>query len=325
MAVATQKYTKEEIAKIYNLPIPELIFKAQEIHRQHHNANEMQLCTLSNIKTGACPEDCNYCSQSAHHNTELEVEPLMDENSILTEAVAAKENGSTRFCMGAAWRSAPNNEQFDQVLRIVSKVKGMGMEPCVTLGMLKGDQAQKLKEAGLHSYNHNLDTSEEYYGEIITTRTYQDRLDTIALVQDAGLSVCCGGILGMGEEKEDRIGLLWQIANLDPQPKSVPINMLMPVKGTPLYDKLEKEGKLDEPIEKFDLVRAIATARILVPKASIRLAAGRLDMTEELQAMCFIAGANSIFSGEKLLTEPNPGPSQDDHLMKKLGMNIKKI
>lgn len=274
----------------------------------------MQFCTLSSIKTGACPEDCKYCSQSARYNTGLKYEPLSDENKVLDEARAAKANGSTRFCMGAAWREAPNDEQFDQVLNMVREVKAMDMEPCVTLGMLSKEQALKLKDAGLHSYNHNLDSSENFYSEIITTRTYQDRLDTIKNVQDAGVEVCSGGILGLGEKLEDRLSMLETLANMNPQPASVPINVLVPIAGTPLEEA--------DPIEDIELVRLIATTRIMMPKTRIRLSAGRNNMSETLQAFCFIAGANSIHTGEKLLTTPLAGKDRDRNLMDKLGMSI---
>lgn len=304
----------EKIKKTYQLPLPELIFQAQTVHRENNNANEVQFCTLSNIKTGACPEDCKYCSQSARNNTGLQYEPLSDEAKVLEEARAAKANGSTRFCMGAAWREAPDNEQFDQVLNMVREVKAMDMEPCVTLGMLTKDQALQLKEAGLHSYNHNLDTSEKFYSEIITTRTFQDRLDTIKNVQDAGVEVCSGGILGMGEDIEDRLSMLETLAQMNPHPASVPINVLVPIAGTPLEDA--------DPIEDIELVRLIATTRIMIPKTRIRLSAGRHSMSETLQAFCFIAGANSIHTGEKLLTTPLQGKDKDRSMMEKLGMTI---
>lgn len=308
----SQETLKAKIKETYQLPLPELVFKAQEIHRANHNPNQVQFCTLSNIKTGACPEDCSYCSQSARNNTGLEYKPLMDSENILQEAREAKENGSSRFCMGAAWRSIPNNEQFDQILDVVREVKEMDLEPCVTLGMLSPEQATKLKEAGLHSYNHNLDTSKEYYSEIISTRTFQDRLDTIKSVQDAGIEVCSGGIMGMGESQEDRISFLASLAELDPHPSSVPINVLVPIAGTPLEDA--------DPIDDIDLIRMIATARIFMPKARIRLSAGRAEMKESLQAFAFIAGANSIHTGEKLLTTPLAGANKDQAMMQKLGM-----
>jgi biotin synthase len=314
METLSKQNLLEKIRKTYQLPLPELIFQAQTIHRENNNANEVQFCTLSSIKTGACPEDCKYCSQSARNNTGLTYEPLSDEAKVMEEARAAKANGSTRFCMGAAWREAPNNEQFDQVINMVKEVKAMDMEPCVTLGMLTKEQAIKLKEAGLHSYNHNLDTSESFYSEIITTRTFQDRLDTIKNVQDAGVEVCSGGILGMGEKIEDRLSMLETLANMDPQPASVPINVLVPIAGTPLEDA--------DPIEDIELIRLIATTRIMIPKARIRLSAGRHSMSETLQAFCFISGANSIHTGEKLLTTPLQGKDKDRLMMDKLGMSI---
>jgi biotin synthase len=318
MIQTIQRNLKQEIKLTYLLPLPELIFKAQSIHREFHNPNEVQFCTLSNIKSGACPEDCSYCSQSARYDTESEVYSLMNVEKVLAEAKEAKANGATRFCMGAAWRSAPDNYQFENVLEMVRAVKEMNMEPCVTLGMLKDDQAQRLKEAGLHSYNHNIDTSREHYANVITTRTFDDRLNTIKLVQEAGINVCCGGILGLGETREDRFSFIETLAELNPQPGSVPINLLAPIEGTPMYETMK-----DNPIDKFELVRTIATTRIMIPKAQVRLSAGRLDMSEELQAMCFIAGANSIFSGDKLLTTDNPSAGKDFQLMDKLGMQVR--
>ena len=318
MTQTIQRNLKQEIRTNYLLPLPELIFKAQSIHREFHNPNEVQFCTLSNIKSGACPEDCSYCSQSARYDTESEVYSLMNVEKVLAEAKEAKANGATRFCMGAAWRSAPDNYQFENVLEMVRAVKEMNMEPCVTLGMLKDDQAQRLKEAGLHSYNHNIDTSREHYANVITTRTFDDRLNTIKLVQEAGINVCCGGILGLGETREDRFSFIETLAELNPQPGSVPINLLAPIEGTPMYETMK-----DNPIDKFELIRTIATTRIMIPKAQVRLSAGRLDMSEELQAMCFIAGANSIFSGDKLLTTDNPSTGNDFQLMDKLGMQVR--
>jgi biotin synthase len=318
MTQTIQRNLKQEIRTNYLLPLPELIFKAQSIHREFHNPNEVQFCTLSNIKSGACPEDCSYCSQSARYDTESEVYSLMNVEKVLAEAKEAKANGATRFCMGAAWRSAPDNYQFENVLEMVRAVKEMNMEPCVTLGMLKDDQAQRLKEAGLHSYNHNIDTSREHYANVITTRTFDDRLNTIKLVQEAGINVCCGGILGLGETREDRFSFIETLAELNPQPASVPINLLAPIEGTPMYETMK-----DNPIDKFELIRTIATTRIMIPKAQVRLSAGRLDMSEELQAMCFIAGANSIFSGDKLLTTDNPSTGNDFQLMDKLGMQVR--
>jgi len=318
MIQTIQRNLKQEIKLTYLLPLPELIFKAQSIHREFHNPNEVQFCTLSNIKSGACPEDCSYCSQSARYDTESEVYSLMNVEKVLAEAKEAKANGATRFCMGAAWRSAPDNYQFENVLEMVKAVKEMNMEPCVTLGMLKDDQAKRLKEAGLHSYNHNIDTSREHYANVITTRTFDDRLNTIKLVQEAGINVCCGGILGLGETREDRFSFIETLAELNPQPGSVPINLLAPIEGTPMYETMK-----DNPIDKFELIRTIATTRIMIPKAQVRLSAGRLDMSEELQAMCFIAGANSIFSGDKLLTTDNPSTGNDFQLMDKLGMQVR--
>lgn len=303
---------KNQIVKTYHQALPELIFQAQNVHRQFNDPCEVQLCTLNSIKTGACPEDCKYCSQSARYNTGLEYQPLSDKVSVLQAAQEAKDSGSTRFCMGAAWRNIPNNQQFDTVLEIVQEVKAMDLEPCVTLGMLTLEQAQRLKAAGLHSYNHNLDTSETHYKEIVSTRTYQDRLETISYVQKAGIEVCCGGILGMGESVEDRLEMLTTLTELDPQPSSVPINVLVPIEGTPLAGS--------KPIDEIDLVRLIATCRIFIPKARIRLSAGRLTMSETLQAFCFIAGVNSIHTGDKLLTTTLVGSNADQQLIDKLGM-----
>lgn len=304
----------KQIKETYLLALPDLIFRAQTIHRENHNPNELQFCTLSSIKTGACPEDCSYCSQSARYDTGLEYEPLLNKSEIIKQAKKAKEQGSTRFCMGAAWREIRDGKDFDMVLDLVRTVKDMNMEPCVTLGMLNKDQAKRLKEAGLHSYNHNIDTSKEHYSKIISTRSFEDRLETICNVQEAGINVCSGGILGLGETKEDRWSFLESLTSLNPQPDSVPINLLVPIPGTPL----EKA----EPIDNFELVRTIATARIFIPKARIRLSAGRLNMSEELQAMCFIAGANSIHTGDKLLTTGLAGQDKDTAFIEKLGMQV---
>ena len=312
MTTQTQAYTREEVGAIYGSPLPELMIRAMIIHRQHHDPLAIQHCTLANIKAGGCPEDCAYCPQSAHYSTTVRNEKLSPVDDVLEQARAARDAGSTRFCMGASWRSARDDSDFDQVLELVRQVREMGMEACVTLGMLTREQAQRLKNAGLTSYNHNLDTSPEFYPNIVTTRTYQDRLDTLQNIQDAGIEVCCGGILGMGESRADRIALLTELANLNPQPHSVPINALVPVAGTPLENQ-----PIVDPIE---MVRAIATARILMPQARVRLAAGRSTMSDEAQALCFLAGANSIFTGEKLLTTPNPGTTHDDALLEKLGM-----
>jgi biotin synthase len=301
------------IREIYELPLPELMFRAQETHRRHHDPAGVQLCTLQSIKTGRCPEDCKYCPQSAHYNTGLDTEPLMDEEAVLAAARAAREGGASRFCMGAAWREVRDGPQFDSVLATVSGVSALGLEVCCTLGMLSGSQAGRLKEAGCTVYNHNLDTSREFYPSIITTRTYDDRLATLAAVRASGLQVCSGGILGMGESVDDRLKLLRELASLDPQPDSVPINALVPVEGTPLAECA--------PIEPFEFVRIIATARIILPRAMVRLSAGRTAMSDELQALCFLAGANSIFLGDKLLTTPNPERSDDMRLLTQLGMH----
>lgn len=304
--------SRDTVREIYNRPLPDLVFEAMTIHRQHNDPRAVQHCTLSNIKSGGCPEDCKYCPQSAHYKTGVTAERLIDLDEVTAQAEAAKAAGSTRFCMGAAWRNPRDGKEFESVLEMIRRVNAMGMESCVTLGMLTTEQARRLKEAGLKAYNHNLDTSPEYYKEIITTRTYEDRLATIRNVREAGIEVCCGGILGMGESREDRIGLLAELANLDPQPESVPINALVPVEGTPLGDK--------QPVDGIEMVRCIATARILMPLSRVRLSAGRMEMSDETQALCFLAGANSIFAGEKLLTTPNPGTDHDSSLMENLGM-----
>ncbi|GAB4335697.1 MAG: biotin synthase BioB [Leptolyngbyaceae cyanobacterium] len=314
---STSTTSAAAISQIYHQPLPDLLFEAQRIHREHHNPYAVQLCTLCNIKTGACPEDCAYCSQSVHNDTNLKPEPLLDLDEVVAQAQAAKANGSTRFCMGAAWREVKDGPQFDRVLDMVRQVAALDMEVCCTLGMLNADQAQRLKAAGLTAYNHNLDTSPNYYGQIITTRTYRDRLETIRTVSAAGISVCCGGILGMGEALQDRLDLLAALAELDPAPESIPINCLVPVPGTPLQDV--------PPLDPIDLVRMIATTRILFPQAMVRLSAGRLTMSDELQALCFLAGANSIFTGPKLLTTPNPDSNQDQQLLTRLGMVAKAL
>ena len=308
-----KNYTREEIQQIYELPFTTLIFKAQQVHQANQDPAGVQLCTLKSIKTGRCPEDCSYCPQSAHHNTDLEPEQLLDKATIMRDALAAKASGASRFCMGAAWRSVPKGKPFQDVLETITEVRKMNMEVCCTLGMLTEEQAHELKGAGCSVYNHNLDTSREFYPEIISTRTYEDRLDTLANVRKAGIEVCSGGILGLGEEQSDRVGLLWELANLDPQPDSVPINALVAVEGTPLEEQ--------KPIDHIEFVRAIATARIIMPKAMVRLSAGRTEMSEEAQALCFLAGANSIFLGEKLLTTPNPESTDDMKLLKKLGLH----
>lgn len=301
------------VRALYELPFPELLFRAQETHRRHQDPAGVQLCTLQSIKTGRCPEDCKYCPQSSRYSTGLEPEPLMETASILESAKAARDGGASRFCMGAAWREVRDGAQFDSVLETVKGVSDLGLEVCCTLGMLREDQAKRLKSAGCTVYNHNLDTSREFYPEIIGTRTYDDRLNTLAAVRRAGLQVCSGGIMGLGETVDDRLKLLVQLASLDPQPDSVPINSLVPVPGTPLADNAK--------VDPFDFVRVIAIARILMPKTMVRLSAGRTEMSDELQALCFMAGANSIFLGEKLLTTPNPGRNDDFALMDRLGLH----
>ncbi len=306
-------YTRAEIEAIYNLPITRLIFLAQSVHQKYFAADEIQMSTLLSIKTGGCKENCAYCPQSAHYKTAVNAQGLMSVADIVEAAKAAKANGSSRFCMGAAWRSPPKkSKQFEQVLEAVMQVRELGLEVCTTLGMIDDEQAHELAAAGVHAYNHNLDTSSEYYTDIITTRTYQDRLDTLKAVRKAGMSVCCGGIVGMGEKKEDRIGLLAQLNALAPHPESVPINLLVKVEGTPLQD--EKE------LDIFEMVRTIATACIIMPQSRVRLSAGRTQMSDEAQALCFLAGASSIFTGDKLLTTPNPGEDKDMLLFARLGL-----
>ncbi len=309
-------WTINEVQALFNMPFNDLMFEAQTVHRQHFNPNEVQVSTLLSIKTGACPEDCKYCSQSARNKTGLEKERLMEVDNVLATAKAAKAQGSTRFCMGAAWRN-PKQRDMPYVLEMVKGVKALGLETCMTLGMLSEDQADELQRAGLDYYNHNLDTSPEHYNQIITTRTYQDRLDTIDNVRSAGMKVCSGGIVGLGEKAQDRASLLIQLANLSPQPESVPINMLVKVKGTPLADV--------DDLEHFDFIRCIAVARIMMPKSHVRLSAGRSEMNEQMQAMCFLAGANSIFYGCKLLTTENPETNKDVALFSKLGINTETI
>jgi len=303
--------TLAELKALYELPLPELMFRAAEVHRANFDPAEVQISTLLSIKTGGCPEDCAYCPQAAQYDTGVKAEKLMDLDAVLAEARAAKAAGAQRFCMGAAWRS-PKDRDVENVSAMVAGVKALGLETCVTLGMLTGAQARRLKQSGLDYYNHNLDTSPEFYGEIITTRTYQDRLDTLAHVRQAGIHVCCGGIVGMGEGLEDRVGMIATLAGLPVHPESVPINMLVRVEGTPLA----QAAKLDA----LDFVRTIAVARIAMPGSVVRLSAGREDMSEETQALCFLAGANSIFYGPKLLTTPNPGRDRDMALLDKLGL-----
>ena len=300
-----------EIEALFNLPFNDLLFRAQQVHREHFDPNEVELATLLSIKTGGCPEDCGYCPQSVHYDTGVEASKLMDLDSVREAALAAKAAGATRFCMGAAWR-APKDRDIDNVATLVREVKSLGLEACCTLGMLSQDQAQSLKDAGLDYYNHNLDTAPEAYGRVITTRDYQDRLDTLNHVRDVGMSVCCGGIVGMGESRAERAGLLAQLANLDPHPESVPINELVQVQGTPLAGT--------EKIDPFEFVRTIAVARITMPTARVRLSAGRQQMDEALQALCFLAGANSIFYGDKLLTTGNPDADRDRALLNRLGL-----
>src|SRR5688572_17367121 len=303
-----------EIEDIYTAPLPDLIFRAQTVHRAHHRADEVQGCMLLSIKTGGCPEDCAYCPQSAHYQTGVSRTELVDLTALTEAATAARAQGATRFCMGAAWRDVPDGAPFERVLEMVRIVRGLGMEACCTLGMLTQDQADALAAAGLTAYNHNLDTSPEFYGQIITTRTYDDRLETLARVRRAGVTVCCGGIIGMGEDRRARYGLLRQLAALDPHPESVPINLLVAVEGTPLADR-----PAEDPLE---LVRMIATARLLMPQAFVRLSAGRLGLTDEAQLLCFMAGANSIFMGDTLLTTPNPEADTDRALFARLGLQL---
>jgi biotin synthase len=309
--VVRNDWTREEVGALFALPFPKLMFRAQAVHRRHFDPTEVQISTLLSIKTGGCPEDCAYCPQSVHYDTGVKPEKLMSVAGVVAEARAAKAAGASRFCMGAAWRE-PKDRDLDKVCAMVAGVKAIGLETCATLGMLTGSQAQRLRTAGLDYYNHNLDTSPEYYGAIITTRTYRDRLDTLGHVRDAGIHVCCGGIVGMGERAEDRVGMITTLATLPVHPESVPINMLVRVEGTPLAT--------GEPIDPIDFVRTIAVARITMPKSVVRLSAGREDMREETQALCFLAGANSIFYGPKLLTTPNPERDRDLRLMDKLGL-----
>jgi biotin synthase len=305
-------WTTREISEIYHSPLLELVFKAASIHREYNDTGEVQVCTLLSIKTGGCSEDCAYCPQAARYHTGVDVHALMKTGEVLDYAAKAKAAGSTRFCMGAAWREVRDNKDFDRVIDMVKSVNEMGMEVCCTLGMLTEDQAKKLADAGLYAYNHNLDTSPEYYNEIITTRTYDDRLETIENVRKAGVTVCCGGIIGLGETHEDRIGMLHTLSNMPEHPESVPINALVSVKGTPL----ENQPKTDI----WDMVRMIATARIIMPRTMVRLSAGRSEMSTAEQALCFMAGANSIFAGEKLLTTPNPSFEEDNAMFSMLGL-----
>ena len=305
-------WSREEISEIYHTPLLELIFKAATIHREFQDTSEVQVCTLLSIKTGGCPEDCAYCPQAARYQTNVKPQGLMQKEEVLEYAAKAKAAGSTRFCMGAAWREVRDNRDFDRVLEMVKGVNNLGMEVCCTLGMLTEHQAQKLQEAGLYAYNHNLDTSENYYGEIIHTRTYDDRLKTLDHVRKTGVTICCGGIIGLGETHEDRVSMLHTLSNLPQHPESVPINALVRVKGTPLENQPQ--------VDIWDMVRMIAVARILMPEAMVRLSAGRAEMSIAEQALCFMAGANSIFAGEKLLTTPNPSFDQDHAMFNLLGL-----
>ena len=307
-------WTFGEIEQIYSTPFLDLVFRAQLVHRKHHAANEIQGSVLLNIKSGGCPEDCAYCPQSAHYKTGVARTELVSVDDALRAASAAREQGATRFCMGAAWRDVPHGPQFERVLEMVRGVRALGMEACCTLGMLDEQQADALADAGLTAYNHNLDTSPDFYGQIITTRRYDERLATLQRVRAAGITVCCGGILGMGESRQQRIGLLQQLATLNPHPESVPINMLVAVEGTPLASR--------PPEDPLDVVRMIATARILMPQSYVRLSAGRLSLSDEAQALCFIAGANSVFLGDRLLTTPNPTADVDRSLFERLGLRL---
>lgn len=304
--------TLDQFREIYQLPLPELLFRAAQVHRQHHDPADIQRCVLLSIKTGGCSEDCGYCAQSARFKTGVEATPLLSLDEVREKATRAKELGASRFCMGTAWREVKNGPQFEQILEMIRIVRDLGMEACVTLGMLTDEQAARLADAGLTAYNHNLDTSREHYPNIISTRTYDDRLRTLQSVQNAGIAVCCGGIIGMGETEDDRLALLVELANLNKTPESVPINCLVPIEGTPLASA--------PPVDSIELVRLIATARIAFPKARVRLSAGRDRMSRELQVLCFMAGANSIFFGDKLLTAPNPSAEGDAELFRAMGL-----
>ncbi|MBR8072345.1 biotin synthase BioB [Burkholderia cenocepacia] len=310
-APASQRWRVADVVALFELPFNDLMFRAQQVHREHFDANAVQLSTLLSIKTGGCEEDCGYCSQSSHHDTGLKAEKLMDVDTVLDAARAAKANGASRFCMGAAWRN-PKERHMPALTEMVRGVKELGLETCMTLGMLEDEQARQLADAGLDYYNHNLDTSPEFYGQVISTRTYQDRLDTLDRVRDAGINVCCGGIIGMGESRRERAGLISQLANLNPYPESVPINNLVAIEGTPL------EGTA--PLDPFEFVRTIAVARITMPKAVVRLSAGREQLDDAMQAMCFLAGANSMFYGDQLLTTSNPQTQRDRALFERLGI-----
>ncbi len=309
-------WTKEEIIAIYNKPMMDLLYEAASVHRQFHDPNVVQVSTLLSIKTGGCPEDCGYCPQAARYHTDIEGNDLMSVNQVKAQALRAKAGGSSRVCMGAAWRNVKDGAEFDQVLEMVRTINKLDMEVCCTLGMITENQAQRLAEAGLYAYNHNLDTSEDYYKEVISTRAFQDRLDTIANVRKTNVTVCSGGIIGMGESVEDRAGMLVALSTLNPQPESVPINALVAVEGTPMEE--------EKPVEIWEMIRMVATTRIIMPQTQVRLSAGRMNMTREGQAMCFFAGANSIFAGDKLLTTPNPDVDEDMKMFEMLGLNPQK-
>lgn len=316
MTSIRNNWTRNEITDLFNQPILNLIYQAATVHREFHDPQEVQVCTLLSVKTGGCPEDCSYCPQAARYHADVKVHKLMEVSEVLQNASEAKQSGSTRFCMGAAWREVRDNRDFDNVIEMVKGVNAMGLEVCCTLGMLTPEQAQKLKDAGLYAYNHNLDTSEEFYSDIISTRTYTDRLETLENVRQAKISVCSGGIIGMGEKEEDRIGMLHTLATLVEHPESVPVNALVPVEGTPLEEQ--------EKVSIWEMVRMIATARIIMPKAMVRLSAGRVRMNMEEQALCFMAGANSIFAGDKLLTTPNPDHVKDLQMFQTLELRPRK-
>ena len=316
MSETKHNWTKEEILDIYNKPLMELLYEAATVHRKYHDPNTVQVSTLLSIKTGGCPEDCGYCPQAARYHTDIEGNDLMSVQQVKAQALRAKASGSSRVCMGAAWRNVKDGQEFDDVLEMVRTINKLDMEVCCTLGMLTENQAKRLAEAGLYAYNHNLDSSEEYYKEVISTRGFEDRLETIDNVRKTNVTVCSGGIIGMGESIEDRAGMLVALATLNPQPESVPINALVTVEGTPLEDQ--------EPVSIWDMVRMVATTRIVIPETQVRLSAGRTQMSREGQAMCFFAGANSIFAGDKLLTTPNPDVNEDMEMFKLLGLNPQK-
>ena len=316
MATTKHNWTKEEILEIYNQPFMDLLYQAATVHREHHDPNTVQVSTLLSIKTGGCSEDCGYCPQAARYHTNVEGNDLMSVSQVKAQAMRAKESGSSRVCMGAAWRNVKDGKEFDDVLEMVRTINRLGLEVCCTLGMITENQAKRLAEAGLYAYNHNLDSSEEYYKEVISTRGYQDRLDTIENVRKTAVTVCSGGIIGMGESAEDRAGMLVALSTLNPQPESVPINALVAVEGTPMEEQ--------EPVSIWEMVRMIATTRIVMPETQVRLSAGRTQMSREGQAMCFFAGANSIFAGDKLLTTPNPDVNEDMEMFRTLGLNPQK-